>query len=146
MGKVRPIAICLFYKDGKVLAAELQDRISKEVFYRPLGGGIEFFEKSAQTLVREIKEEINADIENISLLGYIENLFEHEGEKGHEIVVVYNAEFVDKTFYQKKEIAGIEANGSPIKAVWKNTNYFNDTDCIIYPIGVLDLLNSKIST
>ncbi|MEZ4517114.1 MAG: hypothetical protein R3C44_09860 [Chloroflexota bacterium] len=47
---IRPIAICLFSHNGRVLAAEGYDPIKQQTFYRPLGGTIEFGETSAKRL------------------------------------------------------------------------------------------------
>lgn len=41
MNQIRPIAICLFSHDDKILVSEEHDLSRKQTFYRPLGGGIE---------------------------------------------------------------------------------------------------------
>lgn len=83
--------ICLFRNGDRILAAEGFDSVKQIQFYRPLGGGVEFGEHSRDALAREIKEELNAEIEDAQLLGVIENIFTHEGRQGHEVVFVYDA-------------------------------------------------------
>ena len=58
--RIRTIAICLFSHNGGILVAEGIDAVKGETFYRPLGGGIEFGEYGADTVAREIREEIGA--------------------------------------------------------------------------------------
>jgi len=42
MKQIRPIAICAFLRNNRILVAEGFDPVKDETFYRPLGGGIEF--------------------------------------------------------------------------------------------------------
>ena len=62
MNKIRPLAICIFRKNDRILVAEGYDPVKNEHFYRPLGGGIEFGEYSEQTIRRELMEEIGAEV------------------------------------------------------------------------------------
>lgn len=50
----RPLVICLFSNNGRILAAKGTDSVKKNEFYRPLGGMIEFSERSSDALKREI--------------------------------------------------------------------------------------------
>ncbi len=56
---IRHVAICIFRKEDKILVFESYDKVDGEIFYRPLGGGIEFGKHNSDTVVREIREEIN---------------------------------------------------------------------------------------
>jgi NADH pyrophosphatase NudC (nudix superfamily) len=60
--RIRPLAICVFRKDGRILVAEGYDPVKDHTFYRPLGGAIEFGETSRQTVSRELMEEIGAEV------------------------------------------------------------------------------------
>src|SRR5215216_5710043 len=92
MNRIRPIAICVFRHHNCILVAEGYDPVKEEYFYRPLGGGIEFGENSAETIYREILEEINVEVDRESLqyLGALENIFNFNGAMGHEIVLIYD--------------------------------------------------------
>lgn len=143
MKRIRPIAICIFRNNGRILVGEFQDRVSKEIFYRPLGGGIEFLEPGEKAVQREIQEELVEDIENVKLLGYLENIFFHEGEHKHEIVMVFDGEFKDKAVYNKSRVDGMEGNGEKIKAVWKSLNEFDENGFTLYPDGMLEFLKER---
>ena len=73
--EIRPIALGLAIKDNKLLVSEGYDKVKKQTFYRCLGGGIEFLEKSEDTLKREFLEEINVNITVNDFLGISENIF-----------------------------------------------------------------------
>lgn len=107
--KTRPIVICLFRREGRILVSEALDSAKGDHFCRPLGGGVEFGEYSREALVREIREEVSAEIENLQLLDVLENIFIYEGERGHEVVFVYDAEFQDKSLYEKAELPVYES-------------------------------------
>lgn len=140
--RVRPIAICVFRRDDFILVAEGNDPTKKQLFYRPMGGAIEFGERSDQTLRREIREEIDAEITNLQYLGTIENVFTYDGQTGHEIVLIYAGEFVDKSYYNESVIIGKEDDGSEFKAVWKSLTEFRRKQIPLYPDGLLQLLEN----
>ncbi len=134
--KIRVIAICVFRHDHKILVAEYYDTIKQQVFHRPLGGTVEFGERSDQSISREITEEINAEVTDLRYLGAIENIFVFEGEKGHEIVQVYDGKFVDTKLYQKTFIQGIE-QASPFRAVWVDLEKVGPGTPPLYPTGLV---------
>lgn len=90
--KIRPLAVALIMKGSKVLAVKGFDEIKKQTFYRLVGGGIEFLEKGEDTLRREFMEELGFEPINIKYKTTKENIFEYNGKKGHEIILVYTAE------------------------------------------------------
>ena len=94
-GKIRPLALAIIIKDNKILANKGYDSKKQEWFYRLPGGGIDFFEKAEDTLKREFKEENGIDVIVNEKLGVIENLFEFNGKKGHEIAIVFRAQLSD---------------------------------------------------
>jgi 8-oxo-dGTP pyrophosphatase MutT (NUDIX family) len=139
--RIRPLAICVFSHRGRILAAEGYDPIKRQTFYRPLGGGIEFGERSTETLRRELREEINAEIKDLRYLGTLENLFIFNGERGHEIVQVYDGAFVDASLYERERIEG--EDGIPFVAVWKSLDEFGHGQPPLYPDGLTELLLSR---
>jgi ADP-ribose pyrophosphatase YjhB (NUDIX family) len=138
-GKIRPIALCVFKQGDRLLLEENHDPVKNETYYRPLGGGIEFGEPSQAAAIREIQEELGAEITNLRLLGIIENIFTYKGQPGHEIVVNYIADLVDPSFYNMPIIEAND-NGVPFRAVWKYLGDFVDGRYPLYPDGLLDLL------
>nr|WP_285848846.1 NUDIX domain-containing protein [Solibacillus isronensis] len=63
------MVICIFRNDESILIAEGYDPVKEDYYYRPIGGEIEFGKKSAEALIREVREEIEADIFNLKYLG-----------------------------------------------------------------------------
>ena len=64
--------------------------------YALLGGRVKIGEDSETTVKREIKEELNKEIEITAYIGTIENFFKMSGSKFHEILFIHKAEFVNE--------------------------------------------------
>jgi 8-oxo-dGTP pyrophosphatase MutT (NUDIX family) len=144
--KIRPLAICVFRDGERIFAAEGYDSLKQQTFYRPLGGRIEFGERSDQTIVRELREEIGAEVSDLRYLGTLENIFTFNGEAGHEIVLVYDGKFVDKTIYEREGLEGVEESdehAGTFRAVWKSLSFFREGRVPLYPDGLLELLEGK---
>jgi len=133
----RPIVICLFSNNGRILAAKGTDSVKQIEFYRPLGGMIEFGEHSSDALKREIIEETGQEITDLKYITTVENIFTYEGKSGHEIVMVYDAEFTDKSLYEKEDIDVTEGE-IWCKAYWLNINDCKNGKITLYPEGILD--------
>jgi ADP-ribose pyrophosphatase YjhB (NUDIX family) len=138
--RIRPIAICACLNRDRILVAEYHE--DGRLFYRPLGGTIEFGERGEETIQREFREEINAELCGVRYLGTLENIFTLRGQRGHEIVLVYDGRLVDGRLYGKDIIDGNEL-GEPLRAVWKGLDEFGPEKPPVYPIGLLDLLASS---
>jgi 8-oxo-dGTP pyrophosphatase MutT (NUDIX family) len=142
MPNIRPIAICLFRHDGKILVFEGYDPRKDETFYRPLGGGIEFGERSVDTIRRELREEIGAEVRNLVYLGTLENIFTFDGKPGHEIVQVYDGVLSESGLYEQAVILGHEVGvEEPFRAMWKSLDEFGPGESILYPDGLLEMLS-----
>lgn len=139
-GKVRPIAIAIIRKGDKILVFEGYDKVKKETFYRPLGGGIHFGERGEEALRREIREEIGSDLKNIRYIATTENIFVLNGRPGHEIVRIYEGDLTEAALYEKELFAGHEDNGAPFKAIWLEIERFKSKELILHPDGILDCL------
>ncbi|MFD2830432.1 NUDIX hydrolase [Corticicoccus populi] len=137
---IRNISICVFRKNDSILVFEDYDDVKEDYFYRPIGGGIEYGERSLDTLKREIYEEIRAEIGNIKLLDVIESVFTHNGRIGHEVVFVYDADFIDQSFYERTSFFGWKDDGSKIKLYWKRISEFENGNLRLVPEGLQKLL------
>jgi len=141
MPHIRPLAICLFHHNGRILVSEEYDPTEKETFYRPLGGGIEFGEHSEDTVHRELMEEIGAEVKDLVYLGTLENIFTFDGEPGHEIVQVYDGALTESGLYEQAMISGHEADVNlTLKVMWKHIDDFGPGKSILYPDGLLEML------
>lgn len=142
--RIRPLAICVFRRDDRILVAEGYDPVKRQTFYRPLGGAIEFGERSEDTVRRELMEEIGAEVGEVWYLGTLENIFVFNGEHGHEIVMVYDGVLTDSGLYEQAEVEGKEAEvGESFKAVWKSLDEFGEGRSILYPTRLLELLQER---
>lgn len=139
--KIRPISICLFRNGNRILVCENFDSVKQDYFCRPLGGGIEFGESSRAAMLREIEEEVGLEVENLRLIDVVENIFVCEGGQGHEVVFVYDAEFVDKSLYQQEEISGYEHEvNAHFKAKWFAVEEIQKCKVRLVPEGLVQLL------
>ena len=138
--QIRPLALGVFLRDDRLLVFEGHDPVKGQTFYRPLGGGIEFGETGAQAMAREIREEIGAEVTNVRYLGLCENIFTHLGEMGHEIVLLYEAELVDPSLYERDDLQAVEPGGVVFKVMWKPLADFADGCTPLYPDGLFALL------
>jgi len=123
--RIRVVAICLFARGNQILVAEGYDATKGSPFYRPLGGGVEFGESTQAALMREVREELGQEVKGLRLVGTLENLFELEGIQGHEIVFVYDGEFVDAAVYERDRLDFEEDNGEAVTARWRPLSFFN---------------------
>ena len=149
MSSIRTKAICVIERDGKILLIDGYDSVKKQRFFVPPGGGVEFGEKSRDTIVREMMEELEQKIVNLELLGVLENIFTQESIAQHEIVFVWRADFTDEKAYALTEMIGREEDDSPTdssqdktyRAVWISRDELRESDSPpLYPDGLAELL------
>ena len=133
--QIRPIVLGVITKDNKILVNEGYDEVKNQKFYRCLGGGIEFQETSIAALKREFLEEIGKEIIIKDFLGLTENIFTFNGQPGHEIVLLYSADFKPSDY--QNEYIMIEDDEEPQKAFWISIDEFKKGNSIIYPTEVL---------
>ena len=142
--RIRPIVICLFRDGDRVLVSEAYDSSEGVYFCRPLGGGIEFGEHSRDALLREMREELGAEVEKLELVGVLENVFTYEGARGHEIVFVYDGEFKDRRVYEGGEVQGYRAETDDgFVARWRSPEEIKGMNARLVPEGLAALLSPK---
>ncbi len=135
----RAIAIAVLRRGDEILVSEVPDPAKRITGWRPPGGGIEFGERGAETVVREIDEELGVRVEDPRYLGTIENIFTFLGGAGHQLVRVYAVRFQDPQLYERERFECVEANGARFLCVWKAIAHF-DERAPLYPDGLLDLI------
>ena len=137
---IRNIAICRIEKEAHFFVLEGYDPKKDETFYRPVGGGIEFGERAKDAAIREFQEEFNTTIEASDQFQVFENIFEFNGQPGHEIVFILDAQFNDKRFYERKVHIGNEGR-TEFKAIWVPISEFIEGKRILYPAGFVSSLS-----
>ena len=142
MPHIRPIAICVFQHQDKILVFEEYDFVKEQTFYRPLGGGIEFGETSKEAIRREMMEEMNAEVVDLKYLCALENIFVCNGKPGHEIVMVYDGRLVNPGMYEQAEMSALETDGNQMRVLWKRLDEFSP-ESPLYPDGLLEMLCSR---
>lgn len=109
--------------------------------YALIGGRVEIGESSANTIRREIKEELGKDIEITGYISTIENFFEMKGSKYHEIMFVHKIEFTNeedkKIEYVMKNIEGKDY----LQYEWIELNRIDEYPLV--PISVKDVLKEN---
>jgi 8-oxo-dGTP pyrophosphatase MutT (NUDIX family) len=142
MQKIRPLALgILRNQEGRFLFHQARDQKKNEVFYRPLGGGIEFGELGKVAIAREFEEEIGLKVEVRTLLETFENIFEFEGRAGHEIVLLYDVIPQDSSVLQIDRFSIIE-NGREVGiAVWRTPDEIQAEGAMLYPLGIEQYLS-----
>jgi len=137
-GKIRASTICVIRGNGTILAVPGYVPV-KGLFYRPLGGEINFGEHSRDAIARELREEIQADITGLRCLGLIENFYTRYDVPQHELVVVYEAELVDRSLYQMTSIRGQEED-EVFEVYWVPLAEFMAGRATLFPDGLLSML------
>ena len=138
-GQIRVLALGLIKKDNRVFMSQGYDPVKQKTFYRAMGGGVDFGETSLEALEREFQEEIQAKLTNISYLKCLENLFTFNGKQGHELLQVYQCEFVDAKFYELESLVFAEGKRQKT-ALWVDIALFKSGELLLVPEPFLQLL------
>jgi ADP-ribose pyrophosphatase YjhB (NUDIX family) len=142
-GQIRAIAIGIIRRGPQILVLEGQDPTKADLFYRPLGGGIEPGERGSEAVVREFAEEMEGvEVVEPRLLGTLENIFSFAGSPGHEIALVFETRFRDSGLYGVDRFTCHEENGEPFAGLWLDLERARNGSVALYPDGLIDLLDA----
>ena len=137
--KIRSMVMGIVILDNKIL---LTEHFSKEYsFYRCIGGGIEFYEKSIDAIKREFKEEIDEDVVIDKYLGLAEELFVHEGKRGHEMIQLYKVKL--NTDNPKQEYPILD---SDVTAKWIDVQDIISKKKIVFPELIVNYVKEIFDT
>ncbi|MDY0008342.1 MAG: NUDIX domain-containing protein [Bdellovibrionales bacterium] len=136
---IRVKAMGVFRRGDAILVNEVREPDGRLVGFRIPGGHVEFGETSDATLLREIHEELGAGIENLRVLATIENVFEYGGQPGHEVIVVYSADFTDADMYEHDVLEAAEDDGTAFQLVWHDPDDLPE-GLPLYPSGLRSYL------
>ncbi|KAB8317202.1 NUDIX hydrolase [Tolypothrix campylonemoides VB511288] len=136
-GEIRVLALGLIRDGNRIFVSEGYDPVKQQTFYRAMGGGVDFGETSLEALKREFQEEIQAELTNIRYLGCLENIFTFNGQSGHEIIQLFESDFVDPKFYQLDKLDFSEGERQKT-ALWVDINRFKSGELRLVPEQFLD--------
>jgi len=143
--QIRPLALGIVWRDDSLLVFEGRNHVECETFYRPLGGGIEFGEYSQEALRREFREELGVELTDVRYLATLENIFTCNGQRGHEVVLLYEATLADSSFYER-ETFEVHEEEETLTAYWIPLCKFQTDGLPLYPDGLLELLTREEAT
>lgn len=135
--EIRVKAIGLHWRDGRLLAAEVRDDSGRLKGVRPPGGGIEFGETWQVALRREFREELGVEVELVQEATplVLENIYEHEGSAGHEVVFAAEVRFPDGS-HPGPVVAFREDDGTECVARWFDLEALDRDGVPLFPVGL----------
>ena len=133
LNKIVAKAMCVVSRNGKeVLAGIGRDDVKGEDFGRIIGGKIEFGETAELALRREFQEELSTNLDGLSFIKMVENIFTYNGQHGHEIVFIYKGNLADKALYQK-DLIRVEDCGKKFDVKWVSLDDVYSGKLKLYP-------------
>ena len=123
--------MCLIQHENKLLVNKGYDSVKDEVFYRLVGGKVEFAEKMEETIKREIKEELDCGVKDIDYITAKEEIFTYEGETGHEVNFLFKVSLDNKEIFKKEVIPNPDSEDFP--AVWLPISDILEKKVALYP-------------
>ena len=105
------------------------------------GGRVKTLESSSEALIREIKEEMGIDINEyeVEMISIIENFFEFENEKVHELFLVYRMKIEEDDMRFKNNMKNMDSVASYYEWVSKE----DIKNIRLLPTVLEDAMNSK---
>lgn len=105
-------------EDHALFVVKNHDSVKGDDYYRPVGGSVNFGERTMNALLREVNEELDTTITITGDPLIVENIFVCDGEIGHEIDYLYPSRFNDPGFYARKIYSLREDSGETFDALW----------------------------
>jgi ADP-ribose pyrophosphatase YjhB (NUDIX family) len=136
---VKVKAVCAFSHEDRLLVIKHVESDTGHTTFKLPGGNVELGETTYDCVVREVREELGAEIRDVDRLGVIEYVFQASGQARHQIVFVYQAAFVDPSFYAVNS-PRVREGKKELTASWKPFREFSDAKLRLRPEGLLTLL------
>ena len=137
--KIRVKAMCLLLLKGHVFVADGSSMkssvrsVEASKFYRVIGGSIDFDEDAETAVRREVREELNTEIEDLTHLDVVENRFTYTGERGHEVIFLYKGIPKKKDWDMARPFHIIE-DTYEFDAVWVPIHALLHGEITLYPM------------
>ena len=138
---IRVKVLGLVLRGDALLAAEVTSDDGTVKGVRPLGGTVEFGETREAALHREFHEELSTDIRITGDWLALENIYDHEGQRGHEYLFVARAALGDQSLYETEKMTVID--GIEVSVRWFSRNDLKQRGWALYPQGLADRLTGQ---
>lgn len=142
---IRGKVVGLAKHERKLLVCEVLDDHGNVKGWCPLGGGIEFGETAEDALRREILEELGCCIVISGSPIVCENIFEHHGFQGHEIVFAFPVTFDNPQIYSNHRFQIREHRGSTHWVEWIAIERFESKECVLFPPAIAEKIKSGLA-
>ena len=109
-------------------------RLISDNFYAFPGGRVEMFESTDKTIMREMKEELEVDIEVIRLLWICEHFFTYNENPYHEICFYYLIDCNDEKLYDKGDAFFIIEGENNFEFKWISISNIDNES--LYPVFI----------
>ena len=136
--QTKVIGICA--NEGRLLAMEVYNDKGDVIGVRPLGGVVEFGENRETALRREFQEELKTDITFSGPWRVFENLYIHEGKRGHEYVFAIGIQMLEQSLYAREVLVFSEDSGANSTARWFWIEDLKRDEPTLFPLGLKELL------
>jgi ADP-ribose pyrophosphatase YjhB (NUDIX family) len=139
---IRTKVIAIAENGGRMLVCEVLDDDGAVLGWCPIGGGVEFGETTVEALNREIREELGCELRIEGPPLVCENIYEHHGEKGHEIVFAFPVRFSDPVIYTRQRFQIREHTGHLHWVEWIDLARFRSGKATLFPKVIADQLTA----
>ena len=103
-------------------------------YHRLIGGSVEFGEFHRDAILREVHEELEATVRDLTYLAAVENIFQMNGELGHEVVFLYSGRLDPLPAPANATLT--ETDGKVVPVVWRS--FREDEESLpLYPTAAL---------
>lgn len=137
---ILPVALCIFRYQHSLLVREVVSGDGEQPMYSLPGGIVVFGEYSWETVRREMRDTFAQEIKNLMFLGPTEQVVQQADGASHEIIFMFEAEFVNREVYRHAELAGKTPKGEIYRTTWQPISLFKRKRARLYPEGLLEML------
>ena len=138
--QVRTRAVAILRRTGhrdEILVTGGHNDRRNEDYFRPLAADVAQGEHAGETLRRVIHTTTGSDISDLRLLGSLEETHRGLSASVNEVTFVYEGTLVDTTLHALDEL---ELSTGAL-ATWQLLELFRKDDAILFPDGLLALLD-----